>query len=78
MDYKYRHTDLSDLEFDFVSLDGIHKPRIKKDQEINLELINRKPGDAIIFHDKLLHCGMNKEKASKTRVSIEFTLLVKI
>lgn len=67
-----------DIDYDSIYLDGIHKPRIKKDQKINLKLIKSKPGEAIIFHDKLLHCGMNKIEATNTRVSIEFTLLIKI
>jgi len=72
----YSHKRL-DIEYDSIALDGINKPRIKKDQKTNLKLIKTNPGDAIIFHDKLLHCGMNKGNASYVRVSIEFTLLVK-
>ena len=67
-----------DIDYDSIYLDGIQKPRIKKDQKINLKLVKSKPGEAIIFHDKLLHCGMTINEATNTRVSIEFTLLIKI
>ena len=40
-----------------------------------LQLCSTSPGDAIIFHDELLHGGAIGGK--KTRVSVEFTMLVK-
>ena len=67
-----------DLDYDSVYVDGKYKPKIQKDQEINLKLIKTNPGEAILFHDKLIHCGMNKLGVTKTRVSVEFTLLIKI
>ncbi len=52
------------------------KPQIDED-EANLPsiLLNTKPGEAVLFHDKLLHAGaLNKGKY--TRVSMEFMIFV--
>src|SRR3990167_10922376 len=57
--------------------DGFSKPQIDvNEKDLPIQLVFTKPGDAIIFHDKLLHGGaINRGK--NTRVSIEFTLFVK-
>lgn len=56
---------------------GFIKPKIDEDiSRLNVELIHTKPGDAIVFHDKLLHGGA-PNKGATTRVSMEFTMFVK-
>jgi len=57
--------------------DGFSKPQIDEDEnQLQVELIHTNPGDAIVFHDRLLHGGaLNKGKY--TRVSLEFTMLIK-
>jgi hypothetical protein len=56
---------------------GFMKPQIDEDEnQLQAELIHTQPGDAIVFHDRLLHGGApNKGKC--TRVSLEFTMLIK-
>lgn len=57
--------------------DGFSKPQIEENEaDLTIELAYTKPGDAIIFHDKLLHGGAINQGES-TRVSIEFTIFVK-
>lgn len=57
--------------------DGFSKPQIDEDEnQLKPELIHTKPGDAIIFHDRLLHGGA-PNKGKFTRVSLEFTMLIK-
>ena len=57
--------------------DGFSKPQIDEDEAtLPVMLVNTKPGDAIVFHDKLLHGGAIN-KSMNTRVSIEFTIFVK-
>lgn len=57
--------------------DGFSKPQIDEDEsKLNPELIHTKPGDAIVFHDRLLHGGV-QNKGKFTRVSLEFTMLIK-
>jgi hypothetical protein len=58
--------------------DGSSVTKPKFDEDINtLDIMNlsTKPGDFIVFHDELLHCGMPNQSDS-TRFSIEATLLV--
>ena len=55
---------------------GIIKPVIDEDiTKLPIELVYMKPGDAIVFHDRLLHGGA-PNNADKTRVSLEFTMFV--
>ena len=57
---------------------GIQKPvLLTDDAKINPILVESSPGGSIIFHDNLLHGGA-VNKGSTTRVSVEFTLLVRI
>lgn len=57
--------------------DGLMKPCIDEDiEKLPIQLVPTKPGDAIVFHDKLLHGGAIN-KGMQTRVSIEFTMFVK-
>lgn len=55
---------------------GFIKPVIDEDvSKLPIELVYTKPGDAIVFHDWLLHGGA-PNNANKTRVSLEFTMFV--
>lgn len=55
--------------------DGIRKPVFDVEQAaIDPQPFFAKAGDAIIFHDRLLHGGSTSE--GLTRVSVEFTMLV--
>lgn len=55
--------------------DGIVKPLIAlKDHQLDIRIFESKPGDAIIFNDRLLHGGALG--GSRSRVSIEFTMFV--
>src|SRR3990167_1173165 len=56
---------------------GQKKPIIDEDvSELNQQLLATEPGRAVIFHYDLLHGGA-ENKADTTRISIEFTFLVK-
>ena len=56
---------------------GFMKPVIDEDEsELPVILLNTDPGDAVIFHDKLLHRGA-LNRGGATRVSLEFTMFVK-
>lgn len=60
-----------------VEKHGFVKPQIQeKESDLNIKLADTKPGDAIVFHDKLLHGGA-PNKGKYTRVSMEFTMFVK-
>jgi hypothetical protein len=51
------------------------KPQIDEDEaSLGVEAFISKPGQAIVFHDKLLHGGM--VGGTLTRVSLEFTLFL--
>jgi ectoine hydroxylase-related dioxygenase (phytanoyl-CoA dioxygenase family) len=72
---KYSHKR-ADIEWSGELRHGINKPvLITPDEQLNLELVDTKEGDLIIFHDKMLHGG-KINTGTKTRVSIEFTALV--
>ena len=56
--------------------DGITKPKIGiSEKDLNVEIFNSQPGEAIVFNDQLLHGGVVGQ--SETRVSLEFTIFVK-
>lgn len=56
--------------------DGFVKPQIDEDEaSLGPVILNSLPGDAIVFHDRLLHGGA--PGGNSTRVSMEFTLFVK-
>ena len=60
-----------------VLKDGFNKPVIEVAVDsLNPVLFNGEPGDAIIFHDRLLHGGA-VGRGDFTRVSLEFTMFVK-
>lgn len=68
----------TELKFESELRDGIIKPVFTLDQT-NLQLINApvEPGQALLFHDKLIHGG-SINKADFPRVSMEFTILTAI
>lgn len=56
---------------------GMKKPVFDENpEELDVQLIETRPGQAVVFHDKLLHGGA-ANKADTCRVSIEMTLLVR-
>jgi ectoine hydroxylase-related dioxygenase (phytanoyl-CoA dioxygenase family) len=59
-------------------VNGLRKPVFdEKLEELDLRLVETHPGQAVVFHDKLLHGGaMNA--ADTCRVSIEMTMLVRV
>ena len=68
---------LKNWPYHAVLKDGFKKPKIDVDEgSLNPLLFKSKPGDTIIFHDKLLHGGA-LGKGNRTRVSLEFTMFVK-
>ena len=55
---------------------GVLKPLFDcKENQISPQLVNTRSGEAIIFHDQLLHGGAIN-RGTLTRVSLEFTLFV--
>ncbi|OGT39872.1 MAG: hypothetical protein A3E81_01765 [Gammaproteobacteria bacterium RIFCSPHIGHO2_12_FULL_36_30] len=71
------HSQKKNWEYHGEYRDGFSKPQIDEDEtKLPVILVNTKPGDAIVFHDKLLHGGA-LNKSNNTRVSIEFTMFVK-
>jgi hypothetical protein len=59
-----------------VERDSIIKPQIDEDiSTLDAEIFKGHPGQAIIFHDSLLHGG--EVGGTTTRVSLEFTMFVK-
>ena len=66
-----------DIRWSSRKLHGINKPNLEmaKDQ-LSPILLNVASGNAVIFNDNLIHGGA-LNCSSKTRVSLEFTMLVK-
>ena len=56
---------------------GFVKPQIDEDvTQLPTALLNTRPGDAVVFHEKLLHAGaLNRGKY--TRISMEFMVFVR-
>jgi len=55
---------------------GVYKPVIQEDEEtLGATFFESNPGDAIVFHDKLLHGG--SIGGVNTRVSMEWTMFVR-
>jgi hypothetical protein len=55
---------------------GLKKPVLDENEDsLDLELLPTEPGQTVVFHDELIHGGAIN-LADKTRVSLEFTLLV--
>ena len=68
---------LKNLPYNSVLKDGFIKPKIDVDEgSLNPIHFLGKPGDSIIFNDKLIH-GSAIGKGDRTRVSLEFTMFVK-
>lgn len=65
------------LKYEVEMRDGKKKPVIVPGQHINPVLIPAAPGDAIIFHDELVHGGA-RNIGELTRVSMEFTILIDV
>ena len=64
------------IKYKFLKINGKKKPiEPKISDKVKLKSFNVKPGNAVIFHDNLLHGG--EIGKSKTRVSIEFTMYIK-
>lgn len=69
-------THLHDYPYHAELRNGIQKPRIDvAESHFKLQLFDSSPGDAILFHDKLIHGGA-VTKGNLTRINLEFTLLV--
>lgn len=67
----------NDWRYHLEDRDGFLKPQIDEDEkDLNVQLTPTEPGDAVVFHDRLLHGGAANQ-ARTTRVSLEFTMLVK-
>lgn len=67
----------NEVPYNAVEKFGGVRPQIAvADEDLNVEAFLSDPGDCFVFHDKLLHGGM-ENKSDKTRVSAEFTFLVK-
>ena len=59
-----------------VVKNGFTKPQIDEEESaLGAQIFMSEPGQAIVFHDKLLHGGALGGKS--TRVSLEFTMFVK-
>ena len=57
---------------------GIQKPNLMSSQDsISTKLLELDPGNIVLFNDNLIHGGSSNE-SKFTRVSMEFTMLVKI
>ncbi|OGT25450.1 MAG: hypothetical protein A3I77_03935 [Gammaproteobacteria bacterium RIFCSPLOWO2_02_FULL_42_14] len=55
---------------------GFVKPQFDDDEnKLNIELLNTVSGDAVVFHDKLLHAGA-VNRGRYCRISMEFMLFV--
>ncbi len=67
---------LRDWRYHGETRDGTTKPQIDEDEnELNPQLLPTGAGDAVVFHDRLLHGGV-VGTGLLTRVSIEFTMFV--
>ena len=70
-------THLKEWPYHGIKKDGIMKPVIETpDEELNPITFMGESGDAILFHDLLIHGGA-PSVGGKTRVSMEFTMFVK-
>ena len=67
----------SDWKWHSEEKGGLKKPVFdEKLEDLDIHLVETHPGQAVIFHDKLLHGGA-ENLADTCRVSIEMTLLVR-
>ena len=66
-----------DIKWSEEERHGIKKPvLINPLSEFKPELLDTKPGDAVVFNDNLIHGGAFNNGA-KSRISVEFTLILK-
>lgn len=57
---------------------GLNKPILDESEDsLDLKLLHTVPGEAVVFHDELIHGGA-PNIAKTTRVSLEFTLLIPV
>lgn len=55
---------------------GMVKPQLdEREEDLDIRLIPTEPGDAVVFHDRLLHGGALNQ-GEMTRVSFELTMFV--
>jgi hypothetical protein len=72
---KYSHLDPT-INYVSEPRHGINMPLLADpNRDYGLELLNLKPGQAVVFHDNLLHGGAIN-RSLKTRISLDFTLLL--
>lgn len=65
-----------DLVYRAAFRDGINKPIFDLDiNSVDMQMLSMEYGDAVFFHDRLLHCG-SFNRGNLARVSIELTLLI--
>jgi ectoine hydroxylase-related dioxygenase (phytanoyl-CoA dioxygenase family) len=58
-------------------INGLAKPIFdEKLEDLDIHLVETHPGQAVVFHDKLLHGGA-VNMADTCRVSMELTMLVR-
>jgi hypothetical protein len=62
-------------EYSVVNLNGVNKPSFVPGQKYEAELFMSNPGDCAVFGYDFLHGG-SMTNGDKTRVSLEFTILV--
>lgn len=56
---------------------GMLKPQLdEREEDLDIQLIATRPGDAVVFHDRLLHGGA-LNRGEVTRISFELTLFVR-
>ena len=67
---------LTDYPYQTVEKFGMKKPEFNEDQwDLDIVKLNCNPGTVVVFNDNLLHGGC-LNLGSKSRVSMEFTMLV--
>ena len=64
----------SDVLWTSESRDGKNKPSFSPSNHFEPVLLDASPGQAVLFHDRLLHAG-SSNTAQSTRYSFEFTIL---
>ena len=64
----------SDVLWTSESRDGKNKPSFSPSNHVEPVLFDASPGQAVLFHDRLLHAG-SSNTAQSTRYSFEFTIL---
>ena len=71
-------SQLKEWPYHGIRKDGIMKPVIEvPEEDLSPVVFAGKSGDAILFHDRLIHGGQSSGVGKKTRISLEFTMFVK-